>query len=81
MDELNPDLTERLVAESVSVPSVHRSNLGGWHSPNLAGRPEACFRTLLQHITTRVGETVENLAQEKGQKLPPMRIGRTRGRW
>lgn len=76
MDEVNRDLTARLVAESVSVPSVHRSNVGGWHSqPNLALRPEACFRTLIQHIVTRVRETVEGLAQESGQQLPVMRFG------
>jgi uncharacterized protein (TIGR02466 family) len=75
MDEINRDLTARLVAESASLPSVHRSNVGGWHSQNLAGRPEACFRNLLQCIVTRVRETVEGLAQERGQGLPAMRIG------
>lgn len=75
MDELNRELTTRLVAESVSVPSVHRSNVGGWHSANLAGRPEAYFRALLQHITTGVRDTVESLARERSQTLPAMRIG------
>jgi len=75
MDEINRDLAARLVADSVSIPSVHHSNVGGWHSQNLAGRPEAGFRTLLQYIVTRVRETVEGLAQERGQGLPSMRIG------
>ena len=75
MDEVNRDLTTRLVAESVSVPTVRRSNVGGWHSQNLAARPEACFRTLLQCIVTRVREAVEALAQDRGQRLPAMRIG------
>jgi hypothetical protein len=75
MDEINRDVTERLVAESVSVPSVHHSNVGGWHSQNLTGRPEACYGALLQNIVTRVRETVETLAQERGQGLPAMRIG------
>jgi hypothetical protein len=75
MDEVNRDLTARLVAESDSVPSVHRSNVGGWHSPNLAGRPEACFRSLIECIVTRVRETVQGLAQETGRGLPAMRIG------
>ncbi len=75
MDEINRDLTARLVAESESVPSVHHSNVGGWHSQNLAGRTEACYRELLQRIVTHVRETVQGLAQEKGQALPPMRIG------
>ena len=48
MDEVNRDVTALLVAESVSLPSVHRSNVGGWHSqPDLAMRPEACFRSLI----------------------------------
>jgi len=75
MDEVNRDATARLVAESVSLPSVNRSNVGGWHSQNLAGRPEACFRALLQSIVTRVRETVESLARERGVDLPAMRIG------
>jgi len=75
MDEVNRDVTVRLVAESGSVSSVQRSNVGGWHSQNLATRPEGCFRTLLQRIVAQVRETVEALAQERGQKLPPMRIG------
>jgi len=75
MEEINRDLTERLVAESVTLPSAHRSNVGGWHSQNLAGRPEASFRTLIQSIVTRVRETVDGLAQEKGQSLPAMRMG------
>jgi len=76
VDELNRELTARLIAESKTVPSVHRSNVGSWHSPNLAGRPEACFRTFLQTVViARVQETVEALAQERGQGLPPMRAG------
>ncbi len=75
MAAVNREITERLVAESQSVPSVHRSNVGSWHSPNLAGRPEACFRTLLTAIVTRVRETADHLAQERGQSLPPMRAG------
>jgi uncharacterized protein (TIGR02466 family) len=76
MDEINADITARLVAESVSVASVQRSNVGGWHSqPNLALRAEPCFRTLVQYIVTRVRETVDALARHSGQKLPAMRIG------
>jgi uncharacterized protein (TIGR02466 family) len=76
MEEVNRNLTARLVAESKSVPSVHRSNVGGWHSrPDLALRPEPCFRTLTENLLKRVRETVESLAQETKQPLPPMRIG------
>jgi uncharacterized protein (TIGR02466 family) len=75
MDEVNREVTALLVAESVSVPSVHRSNVGGWHSQNLVARPEACFRALIQAIVTRVRETVDALSREKGQPLPAMRMG------
>jgi uncharacterized protein (TIGR02466 family) len=75
-DEINRDVTARLVAESVSRPSIYRSNVGSWHSQSdLALRPEASFRTLIQHIVTRVRDTVDNLAKERGQTLPPMRLG------
>ena len=75
MDEINRDLTARLVDESVSVSSVQRSNVGGWHSQNLAARPEGCFRALLERIVAQVRETVVALAQERGEKLQAMRIG------
>lgn len=75
MDEINRDLTSRMVAESSSSPSVHRSNVGGWHSQNLAERTEPCYRNLLQLVAARVRETVETLAKERGQPLPAMRVG------
>ena len=76
MDEINRDVTARLVAESVSRPSIYRSNVGSWHSQSdLALRPEPSFRALVQHIVGRVRETVDNLAKERAQALPPMRLG------
>jgi uncharacterized protein (TIGR02466 family) len=75
MEEVNRELAACLVAESVSRSTVHRSNVGGWHSPNLAGRREPCFTTLFQRIATRVREVVDALAQENGQALPAMRVG------
>ncbi len=75
LDQVNRDLTARLVADSNAVPSVHRSNVGGWHSPNLTERPEAYVRTLIQTIVGKVRETVQTLAQERQQSLPPMRMG------
>lgn len=76
MDEVNRDITARLVAESASRPTINRSNVGGWHSqPDLATRPEASFRTLIQNIVARVRETVDGLAKERGQGMPAMRMG------
>jgi uncharacterized protein (TIGR02466 family) len=75
LEEVNRDITRRLVAESTAAPSVRRSNVGSWHSGNLAMRQESCFRTLLQAIVGKVRETVETLATERGQPMPPMRTG------
>lgn len=75
MEAINRDVTAQLVAESQTVPSVHRSNVGSWHSANLAMRPEPHFRELINRIRARVAETVETLARESQQALPPMRIG------
>src|SRR3954465_4208367 len=76
MDELNSDLTARLVAESSAKPSVSRSNAGGWHSESdLALRPQSCFRTLMQHVVNRVRDTVDKQAHERGVTLPPLRMG------
>ena len=75
MEEANRDLTARLVAESGAVPSISRSNVGGWHSrPDLAMRPESCFRTLIQHIVAHVRTSVDNLALANGHGMPPMHM-------
>lgn len=75
MDQVNRELTSLLVAESQTRPSVHRSNIGSWHSDNLAGRPEPCVRAVVECIVGRVRETVHALVQESGQGLPTMRVG------
>ena len=76
MDEINRDITARLIAESQSRPSIRRSNYGGWHShPDLAMRRDASFRTLIQRIAKHVRETVEGVARERGQSIPPLRTG------
>jgi uncharacterized protein (TIGR02466 family) len=76
MEEINRNITAHLIEESIAVPSVRKSNIGGWHSQSdLALRPDADFRTLIQFIVQRVRETTENLAREHGQALPAMRMG------
>lgn len=76
MDAVNREVTARLVAESVSVPSISRSNVGGWHSQtDIALRPDASFRALIQYIVMRVRETMDRLAKESDQGLPAMRMG------
>jgi len=75
MEEINRDITQRLIAESAARPSLQRSNYGGWHSQtDLALRPEPSFRKLTEHIVAKVRELVDALAKERNQSLPPMRM-------
>jgi uncharacterized protein (TIGR02466 family) len=70
-EAMNREITEILVAESESIPSLSNSNVGGWHSQyNLQTRPEACFRTLTELIVSRVRETTEAIAKSTGRQLP-----------
>lgn len=75
MESINRAVTAQLVAESQTVPSVHRSNVGSWHSPNLAMRTEPHFRDLINTIRARVSESVATLASKNNIALPPMRVG------
>jgi len=76
MEEICRNITARLIDESIAVPSVRKSNCGGWHSQSdLALRADPNFRALIQFIVQRVRETAENLAREHGQTLPAMRMG------
>lgn len=75
MDDVNRQITKILTAESRSVPSVHRSNVGSWHSGNLAGRTEPAFRKLFEKMIFHVRETVHTIAKEETRSVPNMRIG------
>ena len=73
MDDVNRELTDRLVAESNTVPSDRRSNVGGWHSrTDLHTRSERCYQVLFEQIIKRVFETSEAIARENGQQLPQL---------
>jgi len=73
LKDVNREITDRLVAESRSTKTVHRSNVGGWHSPtDLQYRTEPCFRVLLDRIVASVRESATVLANELGTKLPPL---------
>jgi uncharacterized protein (TIGR02466 family) len=62
-EALNRELAERLQAEADSTPGLVRSNRGGWHSPpDLAQRPEQCYRALIRMIVDHVGFTMDSLA-------------------
>ncbi len=78
LEEVNQELATRLVAEAATVPSRHHANVGGWHSkPDLSGRPDACYRTLMQAIVDRVGRCMTGLAGEAGVPRSAYRFGLT----
>jgi uncharacterized protein (TIGR02466 family) len=68
---MNQEITAILIAESMSIPSVARSNVGGWHSAyNLEKRPEPCFRQLAELIVACAQETSEAVAKTMGGTFP-----------
>lgn len=69
--DMNREITEILVAESESIPSISNSNVGGWHSQyELQNRPEPCFKKLCELIVTSVLETTQTIAHNTGRKIP-----------
>ena len=71
MESINQEITEILLAESVSTPSVSRSNVGGWHSPyDLHSRPETCFRKLTDIVLDSAQKTGEAVAKGMGRGFP-----------
>lgn len=72
MESMNREITEILVAESLSIPSIAVTNAGGWHSPyDLHKRPEPCFRQLSEMIVKRAQETTDAIASSLGRRNPP----------
>ncbi len=72
MDEINRDITARLISEAHSEPSIKRSNVGGWHSRvDLHVRRESSFRTLIDRIVSSVRSCTQTLASDMGQPQPP----------
>ena len=70
---LNKELTDILIAESKTIPSIGRSNLGGWHSAyNLQDRSEVCFQTLNKMIIAAAHETGQTIAKQTGRHLVPV---------
>jgi uncharacterized protein (TIGR02466 family) len=67
MDDVNRELTERLLAESAATPGFVRSNVGGWHSvPDLSQRKEGCYRALMETIVRHVRVTFNEVAGAAG---------------
>jgi hypothetical protein len=69
---LGQEIAAILVAESVSVPSLSKSNVGGWHSKyELQTRPEACFQKLSEYIVTSASDLTAKIAKDTGRRVPP----------
>jgi len=78
---LDADATARLIAESDATPGITRSNSGGWHSiPDLAQRPEPCFRAVAERIVQHVRDVILVLAHDSGATEPP-RFGLSAHGW
>jgi len=70
MEEVNRELTERLLIEETQVPSWKRANVGGWHSvPDLSRRPEPCYRTLMRAVVDQVAHMVGGLAAQAAEEI------------
>src|SRR5438046_878464 len=66
VEDINRELGERLRAEAQASPGVRRANVGGWHSPpDLALRPEPCYRAMMKMIVDHVGETHSKIVSAK----------------
>jgi len=58
VEDMNCEIGERLRAEAQTSPGVRRANVGGWHSPpDLALRPDPCYRAMMKMIVDHVGAT------------------------
>jgi uncharacterized protein (TIGR02466 family) len=75
MAQMNKEITEIMVAESLVTPSITHSNVGGWHSNyDLQLRPEACFRELNKLIIDHAIETTQVIAKSLGKGLPKFSV-------
>jgi uncharacterized protein (TIGR02466 family) len=70
--DLNRELGERLRAEAQASPGVRRANVGGWHSPpDLALRPDPCYRAIIKIIVDHVGATHSKVVAAKDHAPSP----------
>ena len=76
VEDMNCELGERLRAEAQASPGVRRANVGGWHSPpDLALRPDSCYRAMMKMIVDHVGDTHSKIVSAKGlAQSPPWRF-------
>lgn len=74
MEALNREITDILVKESETIPSLSHSNVGGWHSKyDLQLRPEACFRHLTDLVTSNAMALTITVAKGLGRPVPKLK--------
>jgi uncharacterized protein (TIGR02466 family) len=72
VEDMNCELGERLRAEAQASPGVRRANVGGWHSPpDLALRPDPCYRAMMKMIVDHVGATHSKIVSTMGLAPSP----------
>ncbi|OLE20156.1 MAG: hypothetical protein AUG50_01570 [Betaproteobacteria bacterium 13_1_20CM_3_63_8] len=72
VEDMNCELGERLRAEAQASPGVRRANVGGWHSPpDLALRPDPCYRAMMKMIVDHVGATHSKIVSAMGRAPSP----------
>jgi uncharacterized protein (TIGR02466 family) len=72
VEDMNCELGERLRAEAQASPGVRRANVGGWHSsPDLALRPDPCYRAMMKLIVDHVSATHSKIVSTKGVAPSP----------
>jgi uncharacterized protein (TIGR02466 family) len=72
VEQTNREIGERLVAESLASAGLRRANVGGWHSlPDVALRPEPCYRTVMKIIVDHVGATHSKILSAKDPASSP----------
>ena len=72
VEDMNRELGERLRAEAQASPGVRRANVGGWHSPpDLALRPDPCYRAMMKMIVDHVGATHSKIISAMGLAPSP----------
>jgi len=72
VEDMNRELGLRLHAEAQTSPGVSRANIGGWHSPpDLALRPDPCYRAMMKMVVDHVGGTHAKIVSAMGLSPSP----------
>src|SRR5678816_3401465 len=62
-ESMNRELQDLILADESRLPTMGRSNIGGWHSrPDFLTRPDAAVAALITWLTWGVGRMVDATA-------------------